>query len=104
MDILKSGGYKISALDIERVLLEHPSIAEVSVVGLPDPEYEQIIAAIVVLKKNCEQFTTNDLRAWSENKIAHYKLPRKLLFLDEIPRNAMGKTNKKELFKLFPTK
>ena len=50
VDIIKSGGYKISALDIERVLLEHPNIAEVAVLGIPDPNYEQIIGAVVASK------------------------------------------------------
>ena len=98
VDILKSAGFKISALDIERVMLEHPSVSEVAVVGIPDPQYEQVIGAIVVSKG---EFEEEKWREWMKERIAHYKIPRKVLVVKEMPRNAMGKTNKKELVKLF---
>jgi malonyl-CoA/methylmalonyl-CoA synthetase len=104
VDILKSGGYKISALDIERVLLEHKGIAECAVVGLPDPSFGQKIAAIIVQNKGSEELRVEKLREWAKEKLAPYKIPRELLVLPEMPRNAMGKVNKKELVKLFPIK
>ncbi len=109
VDIIKSGGYKISALDIERELLEHPLIDEVAVVGMKDEQWGEIIAAIIVPKKkrddnnnsNSEKIDLDSLRDWAKDRMASYKLPRRLLQLDSIPRNAMGKVNKKELGKLF---
>ncbi|PRP83176.1 hypothetical protein PROFUN_09604, partial [Planoprotostelium fungivorum] len=96
VDIIKSGGYKISALDVERELLEHPHIREIAVVGIPNEEYGQVMGAIVVLAEG-EEMTVEDLKHWAKDKMASYKVPRQLLVLDEMPRNAMGKTNKKEL-------
>jgi len=97
VDILKSGGYKISALDIERELLEHPNIAEVAIIGMPDEEFGQIVAAIVSLRDRTAELTIEDLKAWAKARIASYKIPRVLYIFDEIPRNALGKVNKKHL-------
>ena len=74
---------------------------ECAVVGLPDEEWGQLIAAIVVLNDPTIGLSLKDLQAWSREKLANYKIPRALLLLNEIPRNAMGKINKKELVKLF---
>lgn len=98
VDILKSGGFKISALDIENDLLAHPDIEEVAVVGLPDPDYGQTIAAIIKANRN---LPLEDLKNWAIPRMAPYKIPRVLLQVAEIPRNQMGKVNKKELSKLF---
>ena len=98
VDIIKTGGYKVSALDIEQTLLSHPSISEVNVVGVPDEDWGQVIG--VVLKSN-QTIKLEDLQEWSKQRLAVYKVPRKLIQLQEIPRNQMGKVNKKELVKLF---
>ncbi|XP_076825617.1 malonate--CoA ligase ACSF3, mitochondrial-like [Clavelina lepadiformis] len=96
VDIIKSGGYKISALDIERLLLHHPSISEVAVVGIPDEIWGQKIAAILKLKAGLE-VSEKDLQNWCRGRMANYKIPREMLFVENIPRNAMGKINKKQL-------
>eukprot|EP01126_Amoeba_proteus_P030923 TRINITY_DN3045_c0_g2_i8.p1 TRINITY_DN3045_c0_g2~~TRINITY_DN3045_c0_g2_i8.p1 ORF type:complete len:292 (-),score=57.96 TRINITY_DN3045_c0_g2_i8:119-994(-) len=97
VDILKSGGYKISALDIERELLSLPNlISEVAVIGVPDPVWGQIICAIVVAREDVDGNQINELLL---NKLASYKIPRKYAFVKSIPRNAMGKVNKKDLLK-----
>lgn len=101
VDIIKSAGYKISALDIERELLEHPNILECAVVGVEDSQYGQIVSAIVVLRNPKEGLSLDSLRMWCKDKIANYKIPRKILVVPSIPRNAMGKVNKKDLVKLF---
>lgn len=95
VDILKSGGNKISALEIENVILEHPSIKECSVIGLPDATYGQIVTAVVSLKMT--PFNENDLIEFCRSQLASYKVPKKVIVLDTIPRNTMGKVNKKEL-------
>jgi len=98
VDIIKSGGYKISALDIEREILGHPDILETAVVGLPDETWGQIICALVV--KKTEKLTEEELLDWLKQHLSGYKLPRKIVFMKELPRNVMGKVNKKELVKL----
>lgn len=88
-DILKSGGYKISALEIESVLLEHPGVREVAVVGLPDPQWGERVAAAYV-------GTVDDatLTAWLKARMVAYKVPSLWKRVDELPRNAMGKVMK----------
>ncbi|KAK6268056.1 hypothetical protein QUC31_012216 [Theobroma cacao] len=104
-DIMKVGGYKLSALEIESVLLEHPDIAECCVLGLPDKDYGEAVSAIVVLEseRKGKQEDSNsalsleELCTWAKDKLAPYKLPTRLMLWDSLPRNAMGKVNKKEL-------
>ena len=99
VDILKSGGYKISALEIEEVLRTHDEIADCAVVGIPDDEWgELIVAAIVSENKTLD---TQELNTWLRERIAGYKTPRKYLIVDELPRNAMGKVTKNDVKKLF---
>jgi len=97
VDIIKSGGYKISALDIERELLAHPNIKEVAVVGVPHPEYGQTICAIIARADEKVPLTADDVQKWCEARLAKYKWPRQVVLVSSIPRNAMGKVNKKDL-------
>lgn len=102
VDIIKSGGYKISALDIERHLLAHKDIREVAVVGLPDVVWGQKVAAVIVITKNALLDLTL-LKDWAKDKIPNYQIPSVLKIVDSIPKNAMGKINKKQLVKeMFP--
>lgn len=101
VDIIKCGGYKLSALEIEAHLLEHPAIAEAAVVGLPDEAYGQVVGAVLAGKAGTAPPTLAELRVWARDIMAPYKVPTVVRALDAIPRNAMGKTNKKELAKLF---
>ena len=101
VDIIKCGGYKLSALEIEAHLLEHPAIGESAVVGLADEAYGQVVAAVLVGKERAPPPTLAELRVWARDVMAPYKVPTKVTVLDALPRNAMGKVNKKELAKLF---
>ncbi|GAB5528161.1 MAG: acyl-CoA synthetase [Roseivirga sp.] len=100
VDIIKSGGYKISALEIEEVLRTHPQINDCGVVGIPDPEWDEIIGASLILKEN-EEVDFEALKIWLKERLPVYKVPRKYLIQKELPRNAMGKVTKKELKALF---
>ena len=100
VDIIKSGGYKLSALEIEGVLLEHPQIAECAVLGIPDPTWGEVVAAVVVPRAG-EPLDEAVLRAWCEKQMSGYKQPRRMLFVASLPRNAMGKVVKPELRALF---
>lgn len=95
IDIIKTGGYKVSALQIETQLLGHPEVLDCTVVGLPDAEYGQIIAAVIVLKN--ENFTVDALQEWIKAKIPSYSVPRTYTIVKSIPKNTLGKVNKKEL-------
>jgi malonyl-CoA/methylmalonyl-CoA synthetase len=98
VDVLKSGGYKISALEIEAVLRDHPAVADAAVVGLPDPTltWGDLITACVVLRPGAA-LTLDALKDFARERLAVYKLPRALRLCDELPRNAMGKVQKKAL-------
>lgn len=98
VDIIKSGGYKISALEIEEVLRKHPEIKDCSVVGLPDEEWGELVAAAIISDKNLD---SKELNYWIRERMPAYKTPRKYLYLSELPRNAMGKVVKNDLKKLF---
>ncbi len=100
VDIIKCGGYKLSALEIEAHLLEHERIGEAAVVGLPDEAYGQIVAAVLAPKTAGEAPPSlAELRVWARDVMAPYKVPTQLRVVEAIPRNAMGKVNKKELAK-----
>jgi malonyl-CoA/methylmalonyl-CoA synthetase len=100
IDILKSGGHKLSALEIEETLREHPSIAECAVVGVPDQEWGERVAVAIVLKGD-DALDLVSLRTWAREALAAYKLPSRLLVLDALPRNAMGKVVKPAVTALF---
>jgi malonyl-CoA/methylmalonyl-CoA synthetase len=95
IDIIKSGGYKLSALEIEAVLLEHPAIAEVAVTGEPDATWGERVTAWVVVRGTPP--TLADLQTFARERLAPYKLPRALEVVAELPRNAMGKVQKQRL-------
>ncbi|CAJ2656209.1 unnamed protein product [Trifolium pratense] len=104
-DIIKNGGYKLSALEIESVIVEHPTVSECCVLGIPDKDYGEIVCAIVVpaTKQNEESksaLSLEEVSTWAKNKLAPYKIPSRLIVWETLPRNAMGKVNKKELKKL----
>ena len=100
VDIIKSGGYKLSALEIEAVLLDHPSIRECAVVGLPDDTWGETVAAAIALKDG-HHIDLEALRSWCQDRISHYQVPSKLLVVDPLPRNAMGKVTKPAVLKLI---
>jgi malonyl-CoA/methylmalonyl-CoA synthetase len=105
IDIIKSGGFKISAREIEEALLDDEAIAEVAVLGIPDEEWgERIVAAIAVAphapRLGVEAWTDR-VRVHLEGRIADYKRPREVKMIDAIPRNALGKVQKHRLRELW---
>ncbi len=99
-DIIKSGGYKISALEVEEALRSHPKIAECAIVGIKDNEWGERICAAVVTKDPCE-LTLDSLRIWAQTRIAKYKIPSRLKIVPHLPKNLMAKVIKPEVKKLF---
>ncbi|XP_068587205.1 malonate--CoA ligase ACSF3, mitochondrial isoform X2 [Cebidichthys violaceus] len=100
VDIIKSGGYKISALEVERHLLAHPDIIDVAVIGAPDATWGQKVTAVVQLK-NGQTMTLPELKTWAREHMAPYTIPTGLVLVEEVPRNQMGKVNKKDLLRHF---
>ncbi len=101
VDIIKTGGYKVSALEIEEVLREHPDVADCAVVGVPDAEWGELVCAAVVPQPQGGSLDETRLRAWVGRHLALYKVPRRVLVLEALPRNAMGKVVKPEVAALF---
>ncbi|HEY0025426.1 MAG TPA: acyl-CoA synthetase [Longimicrobium sp.] len=100
VDIIKTGGYKVSALEIEEVLRTHPAIAECAVVGVDDPDWGERIC-VAVEASDGSAVELDELQGWARDHLAPYKLPRDLRRVDALPRNAMGKVMKPEVAKLF---
>jgi malonyl-CoA/methylmalonyl-CoA synthetase len=100
IDIIKSGGYKISALEVEEVLRGHPAIEECAVVGLPDEEWGERVAAALVLRRG-GRLGLEDLRVWARERIAPYKVPARCLVVESLPRNALGKVTRPEVVRWF---
>ena len=99
VDIIKSGGYKISALEIENILLEHPQVNECAVVGIQDEEWGEIVACCTIPVKGFSDSST--LKEWLRSRMPGYKVPRKYIFRDALPKNAMGKVSKNDVKKMF---
>ncbi len=100
VDIIKTGGYKVSALEIEEVLRTHPGIAECAVVGIPDDEWGERVAVALELRESVA-LPLEDLQAWAASRLAPYKMPRALRTVTALPRNAMGKVIKPNVTALF---
>jgi malonyl-CoA/methylmalonyl-CoA synthetase len=102
VDIIKTGGYKVSALEIEEVLRTHPAIGECAVVGVRDDEWGERVSAAVELRPDAT-LSLEELQRWAKSLLAPYKVPRALRPVASLPRNAMGKVVKPEVVALFRT-
>ncbi|MET0721653.1 MAG: long-chain-fatty-acid--CoA ligase [Tardiphaga sp.] len=89
-NMIISGGENIYPAEVERVLLEHPDVAEVGVVGVADPKWQEVPVAYVLLRAGCE-CTADALRAHVLNQLARFKVPRDIIFVTDLPRTALGK-------------
>ncbi len=93
-DMFISGGSNIYPREIEEVILTHPAVAEVAIVGLPDEKWGEIGVAVLVLRPKSD-FETDTLTGWLDGKIARYKIPKKVVVWDELPKSAYGKVPKR---------
>lgn len=96
-DVIISGGTNIYPREVEEVLLRHPGVREVSVIGLPDAEWGESVAAVVVRDLDSTPADADALDALCIDNIARFKRPKQYLFMDELPKNATGKVLKQEL-------
>lgn len=92
-DIITSAGYRIGPFDVESVVMEHPAVAEVAVIGKPDPERTEIVKAVIVLKGGVE--ATEDLKAEIQQlvrqRLSTHAYPREVEFIDALPKTPSGK-------------
>jgi acyl-coenzyme A synthetase/AMP-(fatty) acid ligase len=97
-DVIKSGAYKISTLQVEAALHEHPAIVAAAVIGVPHPVLGSVVAAALTTRA---PVTRTELRAFLADRLADHELPVHVITLDSLPRNAAGKVRKRELAALF---
>ncbi|MGB7998735.1 MAG: long-chain-fatty-acid--CoA ligase [Anaerobacillus sp.] len=99
-DVIISGGENISSIEVEGVLYEHPSILEAAVVSIPHEKWGEVPHAVVVLKED-ETLTAEELMAFCREKLAHFKAPKSVSFIEELPKTASGKIQKVVIRKSF---
>jgi long-chain acyl-CoA synthetase len=101
-DMVISGGVNVYPLEVEHVLVTHPDVVDVAVVGVPDARWGETLLAVVERRK-ASTLTADALQAWSRERVADYKVPRRIEFVDELPRDPNGKVSKRFLRERFAT-
>jgi acyl-coenzyme A synthetase/AMP-(fatty) acid ligase len=97
-DLIIKGGENIHPLEVENCLLSHPSISEVSVVGLPDERYGEVVASFVVARDGVEKrLVAEEVRSWVRERLSHHLVPKFVFWVDEYPKTASGKIQKFKL-------
>jgi long-chain acyl-CoA synthetase len=100
-DMVIRGGYNIYPREVEEALLRHEAVAQVAVIGLPDPQYGEEVCAVVVKDPAGGEVTEQELSAWAKTKLAAYKYPRRVFFTDAFPLGPSGKVLKRELVEQY---
>ena len=95
-DVINTGGVLVASREVEEVLFNHPAVSEVAVVGLPDEKWIEAVTAFVVLRQG-QDVDAATLQSFAREHLASYKLPKKIVFVDHLPRNTAGKLLKREL-------
>jgi fatty-acyl-CoA synthase len=104
-DIINTGGMQVSGGEVEGALLEHKAVSEVAVIGLPDDKWIEAVGAVVVLKEDAEgENLREELEEHAREKLADFKRPKHVFFVEDLPRNAAGKILKRELREEFADK
>ncbi|WHY58432.1 long-chain-fatty-acid--CoA ligase [Peribacillus simplex] len=101
-DIIIVGGYNVYPREVEEVLYQHPAVVEAAVIGVPDREYGESVKAFVAVED--EQITMNDIIQFCQDKLVKYKLPKRVEFFKELPKNSTGKILRRELRELTEVK
>ena len=99
-DLIVSGGENIYPAEVERIILTHKNVKEVCVIGIKDKTWGQVVATAVVLKKGTK-LSTSQLKNFLKDKLASYKIPKKILFVDKLPKTELGKVMKEKVIELF---
>jgi acyl-CoA synthetase (AMP-forming)/AMP-acid ligase II len=99
-DVIISGGENIYSREVEEAVLQHPKVSECAIIGIPDDKWMEVVCAIVVLKPNA-RLGESELIEHCKQLLASYKKPRKVIFVDELPKLVTGKIDKKVLRKQY---
>ncbi len=99
-DMIKTGGENVASREVEEVIYQHKDVAETAVIGLPDPKWIEVVAAVVVRKPG-SALSEKDLVDFCKGKLAGFKCPKKVVFIDKLPKNPSGKILKRELKQQF---
>jgi long-chain acyl-CoA synthetase len=102
-ELIISGGVNIYPAEVDAVLLTHPAVADVGTIGIPDDEWGEVVRSVVELKKGTPPTPelAQELVAWCQDHLAHYKCPRAVDFVDELPRHDNGKLYRRKLRELY---
>ncbi len=100
-DLIKSGGEWISSVALESALMSHPKIKEAAVIAIPDDTWSERPLASIVLKKENEQLSVDEMMAFLAKDFAKYQIPEQYIFIQEVPKTSVGKFNKKEIRRLY---
>ncbi|MEW5960611.1 MAG: hypothetical protein AB1801_23050, partial [Chloroflexota bacterium] len=95
-DMFISGGENVYPAEVENAIYEHPAVAEAAVIGVPHPKWQEVGRAIIVIKAGCS-LTEAEIIEFCQGKLARYKIPKSVIFVDRLPRTAAGKLLKREL-------
>jgi long-chain acyl-CoA synthetase len=99
-DMIITGGENVYSREVEEVLYTHPSVSEAAVVGLPDPRWGENVTAVIVLRPGMTA-TEAEIIATAKDRLAGFKKPKKVIFVDELPKTVSGKIIKKDLRERF---
>ncbi|MCB1016688.1 MAG: AMP-dependent synthetase, partial [Acidimicrobiales bacterium] len=95
-DVIISGGENVSSVEVEKALTAHPAVLEAAVVGVPDERWGEVPRAFVVLRAG-RAAAPDDLRAFVRARLAHFKAPRDVVVVDDLPKSGTGKVRKDHL-------
>lgn len=95
-DMVITGGENVYPAEVENAIFGHPAVDQVAVIGLPDPKWGETVTAVIIAKPGAER-SADDIIAWARARIAAFKAPKRVIFVDDLPRNASGKVLKHEL-------
>lgn len=95
-ELIISGGENIAPAEVESVIMDHPAVSDVAVIGYPDPVWGELVKAVVV-KKTGRELNEQEIRDWCKGKIGNYKIPRQVVFAEAMPRTLTGKMEKRKL-------
>ncbi|MCK4380643.1 MAG: AMP-binding protein, partial [Candidatus Lokiarchaeota archaeon] len=99
--LIKCKGYSVYPKEVEELLMRHPDIGEVAVAGLPDEECGEIIKAWVSIEEDCD-CSPQKIKEWAQNNMAHYKVPHSVVIIGELPKNLIGKVQRRLLQEADP--
>jgi fatty-acyl-CoA synthase len=99
-DMFISGGENVYPAEVENVIYHHPAVAEVAVIGVPHPQWQEVGRALVVLKEG-HTLQEEEIIDFCQGKLARYKIPKSVVFVEALPRTAAGKVLKRELREIY---